>query len=334
MILSIAQLTSMTLEPMIVPPKRLSICLVECSLHGRRLMMKRVERFPADLVIRVWRLATQSFAENDPDKPTLSTAGRIERRRHAPAGFCRDVRQRALHLDRLVCHRDDRERPSGLDLGRAPHLRCSRRQRYYLPAYCCGLVVHSVGFYWIYGTIADFGGFGLVVSALIFALYVASGAIQFSVFAFIHHNLGPKLDAYCLRSPIAIVVSELVTIRVFHWHFGHTQIAFTPFVQIAGIGGAMLVSFVMFWLAEAGVRMIVSREWRPVFLLPVAALRALARLWRFDDRRLRDPIRAKNKRSYSFRAHRHLQRSATSTRSGKISPVCTISAARRPTRGL
>jgi apolipoprotein N-acyltransferase len=147
-----------------------------------------------------------------------------------------------------------------------------RARRAYLPAFCCGIVVHAVGFYWIYGTVADFGGFGLVISGLIFGLYVASGAVQFLVFAFVHHNLGSTFDAYCLRSPTAIVVSELVTIRVFHWHFGHTQIAFTPFVQIAGIGGAMLVSFVMFWLAEAGVRILVSREWRPVFLLPVATL--------------------------------------------------------------
>ena len=33
----------------------------------------------------------------------------------------------------------------------------------------------------------------------------------------------------------------------------------------------MLVSFVMFWVAEAGVRLLVFREWRPAFLLPVVA---------------------------------------------------------------
>ena len=63
-------------------------------------------------------------------------------------------------------------------------------------------------------------------------------------------------------------MTELVTIRLFYWHFGHTQVAFTPFVQIAGIGGAMLVSFVMFWLAEACVRMVIFRERRWTFLLP------------------------------------------------------------------
>ena len=38
--------------------------------------------------------------------------------------------------------------------------------------------------------------------------------------------------------------------RLFPWHFGHTQIAFTPFVQVAGLGGAMAVTFLMFWLAR------------------------------------------------------------------------------------
>ena len=146
-----------------------------------------------------------------------------------------------------------------------------RARRAYMPAYACGLVVYVVGFYWIYGTIVRFGGFGLVVPGVLFALYVASGALIFLVFAWTHHNLGPTFDAFALRSPAAIVIAELVTVRLFYWHFGHTQVAFTPFVQIAGIGGAMLVSFVMFWVAEAGVRLLVFREWRPAFLLPCAS---------------------------------------------------------------
>ena len=94
---------------------------------------------------------------------------------------------------------------------------------------------------------------------------------MFVVFAWIHHNLGATFDAFALRSPTAIVVAELVTVRLFYWHFGHTQVAFTPFVQIAGVGGAMAVSFVMFWLAEVGVRVILFGERRRSFLLPVGA---------------------------------------------------------------
>jgi apolipoprotein N-acyltransferase len=145
-----------------------------------------------------------------------------------------------------------------------------RARRACLPAYCGGLVGHALGFYWIAGTVSVFGGFGAWASALIFALFVLLGAVQFLLFAFLHHHLDPSYDALALRAPTALVLSELVSIRLFPWHFGHTQIAFTPFVQVAGLGGAMAVSFLMFWLAEVGVRVWVGRERRRGFLVPVA----------------------------------------------------------------
>ena len=70
--------------------------------------------------------------------------------------------------------------------------------------------------------------------------------------------------------PIAMALAELVTIRLFPWHYGHTQIAFRPFVQLAGLGGAILVTFVLFWVAEAAVRASLFRERRPELLLPLA----------------------------------------------------------------
>jgi len=143
-----------------------------------------------------------------------------------------------------------------------------RARRAYLPAYCCGVIGHTVAFYWVYNTVSVFGGFGALVSALIFAVFVLWGALLLLVFASIHHNLGSFIDGLALRSPIAVVVAELVSIRLFPWHFGHSQIALTPFVQLAGVGGAMLVTFVLFWCAEALVRMIVFRERRRAFFLP------------------------------------------------------------------
>ncbi|MBV8385021.1 MAG: hypothetical protein JOZ63_20720, partial [Planctomycetaceae bacterium] len=41
-----------------------------------------------------------------------------------------------------------------------------RARRAYLPAYGCGLVGQCLGFYWVYGTISIFGGFGAIPSAL------------------------------------------------------------------------------------------------------------------------------------------------------------------------
>ena len=106
---------------------------------------------------------------------------------------------------------------------------------------------------------------------LVFALFAGLGALQFLAIAVIDRHLDRIFDALALRSATAVVLAELLTPRLFPWHFGHTQIAFTPFVQVAGIGGAMAVSFLMFWVAEvAGPRAWSFRERRRAFLVPVA----------------------------------------------------------------
>ncbi len=145
-----------------------------------------------------------------------------------------------------------------------------RVRRAYLPLYCAGLVGHVIGFHWVYQTVRVFGGFEPPAAMLVFVGFVLTGALQFLLFALIHHYLDPAFDALALRSATAVALSELLMPRLFPWHFGHTQIAFTPFVQIAGLGGAIAVSFVMFWLAEAVVRAFILRERRRVFLVPVA----------------------------------------------------------------
>ncbi len=152
-----------------------------------------------------------------------------------------------------------------------------RARRAYLPLYCAGLVGHLVGFHWVYQTVRVFGEFGPPAAGAVFAIFVVTGALQFLLFALIHHYLDPAFDALALRSATAIALSELLMPRLFPWHLGHTQIAFTPFVQIAGLAGAIAVSFLMFWLAEAIVRVVVCRERRKALLLPVVlSLLALA----------------------------------------------------------
>ena len=146
-----------------------------------------------------------------------------------------------------------------------------RSGRGYLPAYCAGLVGHVVGFHWVYRTVVVFGGFGPPAATLVFALFAGLGALQFLAIAVIDRHLDRAFDALALRSATAVVLAELLTPRLFPWHFGHTQIAFTPFVQVAGIGGAMAVSFLVFWMAEVVVRVVTLRERRRAFLVPVAA---------------------------------------------------------------
>jgi apolipoprotein N-acyltransferase len=146
-----------------------------------------------------------------------------------------------------------------------------RSGRSYVSAYCAGVVGHVVGFHWVYRTVIVFGGFGPPAAALVFALFAGVGALQFLAIAVIDRYLDRVFDGLALRSATAVVLAELLMPRLFPWHFGHTQIAFTPFVQVAGIGGAMAVTFLMFWVAEVLVRVLAFRERRRAFLVPMAA---------------------------------------------------------------
>lgn len=147
-----------------------------------------------------------------------------------------------------------------------------RSGRGYLAAYAGGVIGHIIAFHWVFSTVAAFGGFPVVGSAAVFALFVASAALQFPAVALIHRHLPGSFDALALRAPTAVVLAELLIPRLFPWHFGHTQIALTPFVQVAGLGGSMAVSFLVFWIAEAAVRVVAFRERRWGFLLPIGAL--------------------------------------------------------------
>ena len=154
-------------------------------------------------------------------------------------------------------------------LGAALLVYSMRTRPAYLPAYCGGALGLAIAFYWVFPTVSTFGGFGVAVSGLIFAVYVALAALIFTVFSFFYRNLSATLDRFALRTAVAIALAELVTVRLFPWHYGHTQIAFRPFVQLAALGGAILVSFMLFWVAEAVVRVVVFRERRRELLLPL-----------------------------------------------------------------
>ncbi len=147
-----------------------------------------------------------------------------------------------------------------------------RSGRGYSAAYVGGVVGHIIAFHWVFSTVAAFGGFPVVGSAAVFALFVASAALQFPAVALIHRQLPGSFDALALRAPTAVVLAELLIPRLFPWHFGHTQIALTPLVQVAGLGGSMAVSFLVFWIAEVAVRVVAFRERRWGFLLPIGAL--------------------------------------------------------------
>ena len=114
-----------------------------------------------------------------------------------------------------------------------------------------GVTVYCGGFYWLLSTISDFGGFPLIAALGIFALFAIASAFQFAIWAFMWERIPVSLANWGLRMPLAWLAAHRFWIKIFPWDFGHTQIAFVPFAQIASLGGVSLVTFVMLWLAEA-----------------------------------------------------------------------------------
>ena len=270
---------------MIVPPERLG-SPGRCFLHGRRLTMKLVQGFPANLHglecggLRANRARKRFSAQSH------FNSGRIQRGRFALAGFLPRCAASGICIS-IAWFVTETIASAFLGWISAALLIYGVRVAADLsPAYCCGLVVHAVGFYWIYGTIADFGGFGLVVSGLIFALYVGFRGDPILGIRLRPSQPRTKLRSYCLRSPIAIVVSELVTIRVFHWHLGILRS-----LSRRSSRSPALAERCWFHLSCSGWPRPACgyRFSRVATGLPSAGgwTGALARLWRFDDRRLR-----------------------------------------------
>ena len=126
--------------------------------------------------------------------------------------------------------------------------------------YLAMVVAHATAIYWLIETINKFGNFPIWISALIFALFCLSNSLYILVASFIFRHLPLFFHRWLLAAPIGIAVAEFLSIRIFPWHFGSTQIKFIPFVQIADIGGAVLVSFVMLLVAGAIEKLLRERR--------------------------------------------------------------------------
>lgn len=143
--------------------------------------------------------------------------------------------------------------------------------RPYLHAYLCGLISNAIGFYWLTHTISFFGGFDSPTTALIFLLFITISALQHIIAVFFYRALPRSLDYFSLRIALAWVSSEFISVRIFPWHYGHTQLAFLPFVQIADIGSALLVTLLLIMVAESIVRAAFMHERSRTLLIPIVA---------------------------------------------------------------
>jgi len=116
--------------------------------------------------------------------------------------------------------------------------------------FVAGILTYIGGFYWLYSTIREFGGFPFPAAISVFLLFVCGSAIQFIIWAFSWENLPRWCSRWGLRTPLSWLVAHHFWIKIFPWDFGHTQLGFVPFAQLAGIFGVTGISFLMMWVVE------------------------------------------------------------------------------------
>ncbi len=144
---------------------------------------------------------------------------------------------------------------------------CVRSSRPHLSCYLYGLVFHPFGFYWLTHTISHFGHFPAGPTALLFSLFVFLSSLQFIIFSIIFHSLPKWCTSLALSGAIAWSTAEFISIRIFPWEMGHTQLILRPLIQIADLAGSIAISFLLFWVAQG----VLSRSLKR-FALPTIAL--------------------------------------------------------------
>lgn len=117
--------------------------------------------------------------------------------------------------------------------------------------FTAGIFAYIGGFHWLSGTIRDFGGFPTLPTFAIFMLFASVSAIQFAIFAFMRGRAVPWMNRWGLALPLSWLIAHQFWIKLFPWNFGHTQLGFPVFAQLAGITGVSGITFMMFWVVES-----------------------------------------------------------------------------------
>lgn len=113
--------------------------------------------------------------------------------------------------------------------------------------YLGGIVAIGIAFYWLIETIEKFGGFSIFVAIVIYTFFVLASATSFLIAAYFFRVI-PK---FLPRVAIAFTAVELLPYLLFPWKFGHLLLEIVPIALISAVGGASLLTFLLFLLSES-----------------------------------------------------------------------------------
>ncbi|NUO82570.1 apolipoprotein N-acyltransferase [candidate division KSB1 bacterium] len=109
------------------------------------------------------------------------------------------------------------------------------------------------GFFWIAHTAIEFGGLPWFAAYPILLLYAAVGSINLAVTGGLVAVLRKKLSMQwqALWVTAVFVALEAFFPKLFYWYAGNAIYQVIPFIQIADLGGAILLTTQIFWVNYA-----------------------------------------------------------------------------------
>ncbi len=156
-----------------------------------------------------------------------------------------------------------------------------------------GLVMISLGFYWMVDMMKQFSGFSAPICMLLLLIVNAFEAGRMGLFAWLYAR-GTQRFSGGLVWLSALVTSELIFPVLFFWSFGAVLHNVPVFTQVAELGGVFAVTLVVasanfglseFLVARIERRPVSLRAALPYLLVPVVAgLYGLVRMHQVDQR--------------------------------------------------
>ncbi len=164
-----------------------------------------------------------------------------------------------------------------------PLLEAIRRARTGRQAFAAGMVAgmvtHLGGYYWLVGTLRNFGGFSLPVALFFDAALCSWGALSFAILSWMLKRWWMAGGRPFPSAPIALVAIEHAYPLLFPSYLANSFWRFPVLIQVADIGGPLLLSAVVacfstaLWLL---VRWKAAREPFPRAAVGTAAASVLA----------------------------------------------------------
>src|SRR5262245_41635167 len=131
--------------------------------------------------------------------------------------------------------------------------RCDNLKETFWYTWLYSAVLTLGGFFWIAHTAVEFGGLPWIAAVPVVLLYAAAGSINLAVtgglVTLLRERLSMKWQALWVTA--VFVVIEAIFPKLFYWYAGNALYRVIPLIQIADLGGAIMLTTLILWMNYA-----------------------------------------------------------------------------------